>query len=112
MLLELCKAVFWSSHPVQGVRVERVARLLPVPLTLGLEADLTDGKDVALLLTVAVGDLEETKKDAFLFGSVLLGTVPSTPSLPRGPGREGRNQPGGGGTQGTAEMKAQRESWK
>lgn len=49
-----------STHPVQGVGVECVAGVLPVRFTCGLEADLTDGKDITLLLLFTVGYLESS----------------------------------------------------
>lgn len=40
-----------SAHPVQRVCVERVARLLPVWISLWLETDFPNGKNVALFFS-------------------------------------------------------------
>lgn len=48
-----------KSHPVQRVRAERVAGLLPVGVAFGLEANLANGEDVALLLSFTVTHLQK-----------------------------------------------------
>lgn len=54
-----------KSHPVQRVCAERVAGLLPIGVALRLEADLADGKDIALLLSFAVTHLQNGKSSIF-----------------------------------------------
>ena len=48
-----------KSYPVQRVCVECVARLLPLSVSLRLEADLADGKDVTLLFSFTMTHLQK-----------------------------------------------------
>lgn len=52
---------FLRSYPVQSVCVECVAVLLPICVSLRLETDLTNGKDVALLFSFSMTHLQKRK---------------------------------------------------
>lgn len=59
----MCKVIIiyclLKSYPVQRVCVECVARLLPLSVSLRLETDLTDGKDVTLLFSFTMTHLQK-----------------------------------------------------
>ncbi len=57
-----------KSYPVQRVCVECIAGLLPFWVSLRLETDLTDGKDVALLFSFTMTHLQNANQ-AFLLNS-------------------------------------------
>lgn len=56
--------LIFQSYPVKRVCVERVAGLLPIRVSLRLETDFTDGKDVALL-SFTVAHLHKSQSSCF-----------------------------------------------